>query len=86
MLRENLIILIYKFFDLELTEFKDLNPIEWVWNDLKYFLCTEIQPQNLKELVNGVKFFWKTYCNSKINHLEKVINKVISVTGRASRY
>ena len=76
---------------MELTEFKDLNPIEWVWNDLKYFLCTEIQPQNLKELVNGVKFFWKTkvnvsYCNSKINHLEKVITKVISVTGRASGY
>jgi hypothetical protein len=49
------------------------------------------QPQNLKELVGGVKLFWRTkvnvsYCNSKIKHLEKVITKVISVTGRASGY
>ena len=42
-------------------------------------------------VVNDVKLFWKTkvnvsYCNSKINHLEKVITKVISITVRASGY
>ena len=42
-------------------------------------------------VANDVKFFWKTkvdvsYCNSKINHLEKVITKVISITVRASGY
>jgi hypothetical protein len=54
-------------------------------------LCTDIQPQNLKELVEGVKLFWRTqvniaYCNKKINHLKKVFTKVINVTGRATGY
>ena len=34
---------------------KDLNPIEWVWNDLKYFLCTGIHPQYNNELINGIE-------------------------------
>ena len=42
-------------------------------------------------VVNDVKLLWKTkvnvsYCTSKINHIEKVITKVISITGRASGY
>ena len=54
-------------------------------------LCTDIHPQNLKELVDGVILFWKTkvdaaYCIKKIDHLQKVITKVISVTGSASGY
>ena len=56
-----------------------------------FVLCTDIHPQNLKELVDGVILFWKTkvdaaYCIKKIDHLQKVITKVISVTGKASGY
>ena len=54
-------------------------------------LCTDIHPQTLKELADGVILFWKTkvdaaYCIKKIDHLQKVITKVISVTGKASGY
>ena len=38
---------------------KDLMPIELVWNDLKYYLCTEVQPQKMKELMKGVIDSWK---------------------------
>ena len=62
-----------------------------VWNDLKFFLCADIHPKTLKELADGVILFWKTkvdaaYCIKKIDHLQKVITKVISVTGKASGY
>ena len=57
-------------------------PIELVWNDLKYFLCTEVQPQNEMDLINGVKKFWQDkvdfeYCNKKIDHLNKVLTKIL---------
>ena len=70
---------------------KDLNPIELVWNDLKYFLCTEIHPQNKNELINGILYFWRNkvdveYCNKKIDHLDKVINKMILLKGRATGF
>ena len=64
-------------------------PIKLVWNDLKYFLCTVIHPHTLEELIYGVKFFWKknvdvAYCNKKIDHIEKVINKMIFLTRKAT--
>jgi hypothetical protein len=54
-------------------------------------MCTDIQPQNLKELVEGVKLSWRTqvniaYYNKNINHLKKVLTKVINVTGRATGF
>ena len=66
-------------------------PIELVWNDLKYFLCIEVQPQNEMDLINGVKKFWQDkvdfeYCNKKIDHLNKVLTKMISLTGRATGF
>ena len=66
-------------------------PIELVWNDLKYFLCTEVQPQNEMDLINGVKKIWQDkvdfeYCNKKIDHLNKVLTKMISLTGRATGF
>jgi hypothetical protein len=67
----------------------DLNPIELVWNDLKNYLVNEAQPNTVNDLVEGIKRFWNTivtieYCNSKINHLNKVIQRVISLNGRAT--
>ena len=34
-------------------------PIELVRNDLKYYLCAEVQPQKMKELMKGVIDSWK---------------------------
>ena len=39
-------------------ESPDLNPMEMVWNDLKYFLCTKVQPSTKNDLINGVHRFW----------------------------
>ena len=38
----------------------DLNPIELVWNDLKNYLANEYCPNNINELVNGIRRFWNT--------------------------
>ena len=36
-------------------ESPDLNPIELVWNDLKYYMCTHIQPSTKNELISGIR-------------------------------
>ncbi len=51
----------------------NMNPIELVWNDLKYYLKNKIKPRNLEELCAGIHRFWSTkvtveYCNSKISY------------------
>ncbi len=54
----------------------DLNPIEWVWSDLKRFdrkrLCSCEQ-----DLIQAVKEFWDLmtpqYCGNFINHMKKVV-------------
>ena len=68
-------------------------PIKLVWNALKYFLCTVIASQHhtLEELIYGVKIFWKknedvAYCNKKKDHIEKVINKMIFLTRKATGF
>ena len=37
-------------------------------------MCTELEPQTMKELIKGVKDSWKSelyvaYCNAEINHI-----------------
>jgi len=71
-------------------EFLDLNPVEMVWNDLKYYLCTEVQSKTKNELINGITTFWNNkrydldYCNKKIDHLYKVIDRLVALTGVAT--
>ena len=38
-------------------ESPDLNPIEDLWHELKYFLESKVKPCNKKELVNGINKF-----------------------------
>ena len=69
------------------AESPDLNPIELVWHELKHFLRKTYKPVT-KE---GLKTFWETRmtkekCNQYINHLKKVVPKVIERDGRASGY
>ena len=71
-------------------ESPDLNPIENVWGSLKQFLRTNYKPRDLAELKAGIQQFWSTLtpdvCGRYINHLHKVIPKVIEVNGEPSGY
>ena len=65
----------------------DFNPIELVWNDMKDFIRTEIKPATKNELIAGIHVFWNrvvtvAYCNSKINHLERVLPRAIELNGK----
>ena len=67
-----------------------LNPIENLWHELKEFIRREIKPTTKDELVGGILKFWDTVtvekCNRYINHLKKVIPKVIELNGSATGY
>ena len=71
-------------------ESPDLNPIENLWHELKEFIRREIKPTTKDQLVNGIKAFWATVdvakCNKYINHLNKVVPKVIELEGDATGY
>ena len=67
----------------------DFNPIELVWNDMGFYLCDYVKPNNLEELKQGILKFWNDfvtieYCNSKIDHLERVFNKCLSIRGHGT--
>ena len=68
----------------------DLNPIENVWHELKHFLRTTYKPMNKDELLQGIGQFWGTVtvekCSRYINHLKKVMPKVLEVKGEATCY
>ena len=67
-----------------------MNPIENVWHELKEFIRRDIKPTTKSELISGIKQFWNTVdtikCNKYINHLRKVVPKVISLEGAATGY
>ena len=68
----------------------DLNPIENVWGSMKQYLRTYIKHKTVPELKQGIKRFWKTLttqvCTKYIDHLRKVVPKVIEVDGAPSGY
>lgn len=66
----------------------DLNPIELVWHKLKHYLRKTCKPARKEELIDGIKTFWATRmtkdkCNRYIDHLKKVVPKVIEREGHA---
>ena len=71
-------------------ESPDLNPIENLWGTLKQYLRSTHKPKSLQELKQGVLNFWQTLtpavCRKYINHLHKVIPKVLQVDGNPSGY
>ena len=72
------------------AESPDLNPIENLWHELKEYIRREVKPKTKAELVNGILAFWKTVdaakCTKYINHLRKVIPRVIELEGKATGY
>ena len=74
------------------AESPHLNPIENLWHELKEYVRREVKPTTKLELVqvNGINSFWATVDENKcchyINHLRKVIPKVIEVNGEATGY
>ena len=71
-------------------ESPDMNPIENLWHELKEFIRREVKPNNKEELIDGISAFWDTVdvykCRRYINHLNKVLPKVIEVRGEPTGY
>jgi transposase len=64
----------------------DLNPIERVWRELKYFIARLVKPLNKKELVEGITLFWSQRmtpekCRAYIDHTFKVLPKIVAKEG-----
>ena len=64
----------------------DINPIERVWRELKFFIARHIKPLTKKELVAGIMRFWKERmtpqkCIKYIAHTHDVLPKVIQKDG-----
>ena len=67
-----------------------MNLIENVWHEVKEYLRRKIKPTTKERLVEGLKEFWATVtphkCCRYINHLHKVLPRVIEKQGGATRY
>ena len=61
-----------------------------MWHELKEYNRREIKPKTKDELVAGIIKFWDTVtvekCVKYINHLKKVIPRVIKLNGSATVY
>lgn len=69
----------------------DLNPIENVWHEMKHHIATRVKPRTKDELLQGLTTFWDERmtplkCQRYINHIHKVIPKVIECNGGPSGY
>ena len=73
-------------------ESPDLNPIEDLWHELKFFLESKVKPRTKQELVDGIKKFWERRitpekCAKYIDHvLYKAIPAVVEAEGAATKY
>ena len=69
------------------AESPDMNPIEDLWHELKEYIQCEVKPRNKEDLINE---FWASVhihkCCRYINHLRKVLPKVIEVHGEPTGY
>lgn len=67
-----------------------MNPNENIWHELKEFIRREAKPQNKQQLIDGIQPFWRTMTKEKccrhVNHIHKVIAKVIENSGNATGY
>ena len=71
-------------------ESPDMNPIENLLHELKKYIRCTVKPTNEDELVDGMSQFWESVhadkCCRYIEHLKKVLPKVIEKNGEATGY
>ena len=73
-------------------ESPDLNPIEDLWHELKFFLESKVKPRNKHKLMEGIKKFWRKKitpekCAKYIDHvLHKAIPALVEAEGAATKY
>ena len=71
-------------------ESPDLNPIELLWHELKWYVRKHVKPKTKEELVTGLREFWTTRvtkekCQRYINRvLTKVVPRVVELQGQAT--
>ena len=69
---------------------QDLMPIEMVWNDLKFFLTDQRRLKTKADLMRGIRKFSRSkandleYCNSKFNHMPRLVDQIIALCGRVT--
>ena len=56
---------------------------------MKNYIRKTVKPTSIDELYDGISYFWDNfvtieYCNSKIDHLSKVIKQVLLLNGKAT--
>ena len=64
----------------------DINPIERVWKEMKFYIARHVKPLTKNELVGGINRFWKermtqAKCVRYISHTHDVLPKVIEEGG-----
>ena len=59
-------------------ESPDLNPIEDLWHELKFYLESKVKPRNKQELVDGIKKFWERKVTPEkcAKYIDHVLHKV----------
>ena len=73
-------------------ESPDLNPIDILWHELKFYLESKVKPRNKQELVDGIKAFWaervtEEKCAKYIDHvLKKVVPAVLEAKGAGTQF
>ena len=73
-------------------ESPDLNPIENLWHELKFYLESKVKPQNKQDLVDEIKAFWAERVTEEkftkyIDHvLKKVVPAVVEAKGAAMQF
>ena len=71
-------------------ESPDSNPIENLWHELKEYIRREVKPRDKQQLVNGITTFWDSVderkCYRYIDHLRKVLPRIIELQGEPTGY